>query len=352
MAKYAWKDKISHHSQIGGIETSVLDNGLGRGCRIAWVNTGTPLRYKILIDRGLDILDAFYGAHSLAWLSHSGAVAPVMCSDRQVEWLWTFGGGLVTTCGLSHVGGPEEDEYGTRGLHGRFSNLPAEIEGISQPDPAAGKLDFAITGTVRETRVFGPHLALRRVISGTLGKPIITISDRITNVGNQPTPLMVLYHINFGWPLVDEGADIVYRGAFRSRGLPMDDATFAVGNVKKCRAPQAAHRGGGEGCGFIDPVADRNGLCKAAIVNKGLSLAAVVEFHKKQLPCLANWQHWGPGEYVCALEPGTHFPIGQSRARKEKTLLFLKPGQTYPIDLNICLLTDKKDIADFVAKWG
>ncbi len=27
-------------------------------------------------------------------------------SDKGIEWLRTFGGGLFITCGLSHVGGP------------------------------------------------------------------------------------------------------------------------------------------------------------------------------------------------------------------------------------------------------
>ena len=55
-----WDGKISNHAQVGGIETSVLDNGLGRGTRIAWINTGTGLRYKVVIDRAMDIADAFY----------------------------------------------------------------------------------------------------------------------------------------------------------------------------------------------------------------------------------------------------------------------------------------------------
>jgi hypothetical protein len=65
-----WKNKISNHAQLGGIETSVLDNGAGRGTRIAWINTGTGLRYKIVIDWGMDIADAFYNQYSLAWLSN------------------------------------------------------------------------------------------------------------------------------------------------------------------------------------------------------------------------------------------------------------------------------------------
>ena len=70
-----WKDKISNPAQLGGIETSVLDNGLGRGTRIAWINTGTGLRYKVVIDRAMDIADAFYNQHSLAWINQLGITA-------------------------------------------------------------------------------------------------------------------------------------------------------------------------------------------------------------------------------------------------------------------------------------
>ena len=51
--KIHWQNKVINFTQVGGIETSVLDNGLGKGTRIAWVNTGSGLRYKVVIDRGL-----------------------------------------------------------------------------------------------------------------------------------------------------------------------------------------------------------------------------------------------------------------------------------------------------------
>jgi galactose mutarotase-like enzyme len=279
-------------------------------------------------------------------------MAPVPCSDYELEWLYTFGGGLVTTCGLSHVGGPECDDHGTRGLHGRYSNLPAQIESVIQPDPGSGKLDFSITATILESKVFGPHLRMRRTLSGVLGEPTIKIQDDVTNLGNTPAPHMLLYHINFGWPLVDDGAAVVYRGQFKSRGLPMDDATFAVDDVKQCRLPQESHTAGGEGCGFIDPKADKDGRCAAAIVNRKLNLAATINFRKDQLPCLVNWQHWGPGEYVCALEPGTNFPIGQKAARKAGTLIELEPGQSRRYDVKIKVLSETNDINVFVKQWG
>jgi len=114
LPNHSWTDKISNPAQIGGIETSILDNGAAKGTRIAWINTGTGFRYKVVLDRAMDIMDAFFNQHSLSWLSHGGITYPQPFSNRGIEWLKTFGGGLLTTCGLSHVGGPEADEYGER----------------------------------------------------------------------------------------------------------------------------------------------------------------------------------------------------------------------------------------------
>ena len=107
MTEQPWLEKLSNPAQLGNIETSVLDNGAGRGTRIAWINTGTGLRYKVVIDRAMDIADAFFNQHSLTWLSHMGITNPQPFSNKGMGWIRTFGGGLLTTCGLDHVGGPE-----------------------------------------------------------------------------------------------------------------------------------------------------------------------------------------------------------------------------------------------------
>lgn len=336
-----WKDKLSHPSQFGGIETSVLDNGPGRGTRIAWVNTGTGLRYKVVIDRAMDIADALYNQHSLAWLSHGGVTAPQPLANRGAGWLRTFGGGLLTTCGLTHVGGPETDEYGARGLHGRISNTPAELISIVQPDPAAGQLDMSITGRMLQTQVFGPTLELKRTISGTLGQASITLRDEVINRGNTEAPHMLLYHVNFGWPLVDEGARIDSAGEWQSRGGEQDDRIFRADNdFRTCPAPQEAHRGGGESAAFIQPATDEQGWATGSIHNDTLELSVELRFRPEQLPWLTNWQHWAPGEYVTALEPGTHPPIGQARARADDTLIMLDPGESRAYDLTIKIRTD------------
>ncbi|GAB3894415.1 aldose 1-epimerase family protein [Spirosoma agri] len=347
-----WYNKVGNPAQLGGIETAVLDNGSGRGNRIAWINTGTGLRYKVVIDRGMDIADAFFNQHSLTWLSHSGVTTPEALSDRGIDWLRTFNGGLLTTCGLTHVGGPEQDEFGERGLHGHISNIVAEIESIVQPDPARGKLDMSITGRIRETRVFGPSLELRRTISGTLGQPTIRIHDEVINRANTPAPHMLLYHFNFGWPLVDEGTELIWRGDWQAREGGINSEIFREGyDFRTCPAPLESHTGTGEAVAFIDIVPDHSGLCRAGLHNAQLGLALVMRFRKEQLPWLTNWQHWGKGEYVTGIEPGTHPPIGQAKARKEGSLVFIAPGESRTYDLELELLTDAADINDFVSNY-
>lgn len=342
MPDEGWKHKISHHAQLGGIETSVLDSGLGKGTRIAWVNTGTGLRYKLVLDRAMDITDALYNQFNLVWLSHAGIVRPGRFPDGGIEWLRGFAGGLMTTCGLDHVGGPETDQYGERGLHSRISNIPAEIESILQPDPVNGIMDMSITGRMRQFQVLGENLELKRTISGTLGKSVIKISDEVFNRGNSPAAHMLLYHFNFGWPLVDEGTAINWNGKWYSREEPDKRKIFLEGNdFRSCRAPMDEHAGAGEEAAFIDPEPDQQGICTCGLRNDRIGIELVLKFPKKQLPWLTNWQHWAKGEYVTGLEPGTHPPIGQARARKEGTLIFIEPGESRKYQMELELIQNR-----------
>ena len=343
-----WHHKISNPLQLGGIETSVLDNGMGRGTRIAWINTGTGLRYKLVLDRAMDIADAFYNQHSLAWLSHLGVSAPQPQSHHGIDWIKTFGGGLLVTCGLDHIGGPEQDANGERGLHGSISNMPAEIVSVVQPGTRNGNLHMSITGIIKQSQPLGHRFELKRTISAELGKAHIHIHDEVTNCGNTPVPHMLLYHFNLGWPLVDEGSTILWEGKWTARETGERNKIFKQGNnFHDCTAPLDEHSGGGEEAVFIDVNADSSGTCICGLHNAKLGLALTLKFQKKQLPWLTNWQHFGKGEYVTGLEPGTHPPIGQAAARASLQLLFLEPGETKQYDVELEVLNDATTIREF-----
>lgn len=332
-------DKVANHLQIGGIETAILDNGKAKGTRIAWVNTGSGLRYKVVLDRAMDIADAHFNQYNLSWISHVGVSQPAKTGFYHDNWLDKFGGGLMTTCGLTHVGASEEDEHGYRGLHGDISYEPAEIIAINQPDLSEEKPTMSITGLMKETSSFGKHLELKRTISSVLGQPTIFIEDEITNKSNIEIPHMLMYHCNFGWPLADEGSLIYWKGNWQPRGTASDLYIFNKDtDFRKCLTPVDGNEHfNGEACAFIDTETDDKGRCKSAIINKKLNLAVEVLFNKKALPWLANWLHYKKGEYVIGLEPGTHPPVGQLKAREDQTLIFLKPNETrkYRLEINV-----------------
>lgn len=333
-----YQDKVGNHKQLGGIETSILDNGAGAGVRIAWIDTGSGLRYKVVLDRAMDIAEAVYNDCNLSWIGHIGVVKPQLLANQGLHWLRTFGGGLLTTCGLDHVGGPESDEFGERGIHGQISNLPAEVIAIKQPDVHAGDLSFSISGIIRQAKIFGPCLALKRTISGEIGRASIQIKDEILNEGNQPAPIMLLYHFNFGFPLLDKGCLIQSDGkSFVRSGqefLANPDHLHIVPD------PTSLHDGTGESVIVYDVSTIEKTKASCSLFNPHKKIGVALEWNKNSLPFMSNWQHFARKEYVTGLEPGTHPPIGQSQARKDGTLQFLQAGEKKVVEIELKIIKD------------
>lgn len=339
----AAKSKVINTQQLGGIETSVLDNGPGRGTRIAWVNTGSGLRYKVVLDRGLDIADAFFGAHSLTWQNLGGITPPTRALDRGLDWLWGFYGGMMVTCGPTHVGAPTTRGGEELGLHGRHSNTAATIESIVNPDITSRRTGMSITGTVRTARVFGPNVEMRRTISSELGQSSINICDTVRNLDNKTVPHAWLLHINFGYPLVDAGTEFLYFGKVTPR-LGGEDFFKSAKKYKVVPEPLAIHKGGNEACAFIEPRSDRSKMASVGLHNPKLGLAVEIRFSTKQFPRFVNWQKWGPGgQYVTALEPLHGFMAGT--ADEADWSDSLRPGQARSYQATITVHTAASDIA-------
>lgn len=110
------------------------------------------------------------------------------------------------------VGPPDEREEERLGLHGRISHTPASNVSREERWDEEGCVLLA-RGEVRESRVFGPNLMLRRTVSARLGEPNLRVEDEVENEGFRPEPLMLLYHVNLGWPLLDKTARLLGPGA-------------------------------------------------------------------------------------------------------------------------------------------
>ncbi len=326
MNEKALKSYIGTMDQLARIRTSVLDDGRGRGIRIADVDNGSGLRFTVLLDRGMDIGDASFNGIPVAYQTPVGLVHPSHFESDGFRWLRSFGGGLLAGCGLRNVGSPEAEEGmrvdGPQGLHGRLSNTPAEDVSVLK-GWRNGRYELSVSGMVREVSFFGENLELRRTVSTAMGDNTIAIRDEIRNAGVRSSPLMLLYHINLGYPLLSEASVIEGRVA---RTVPRnDESAGGIGAWSSCQKPSAGYA---EQCfdHEVEPGAD--GMARMTLRNPVSGRAVEVAYRKAELPYFTQWKMMGEQEYVMGLEPANCHPDGQAAEKQNGTLKILEPGGT------------------------
>lgn len=311
--------------QLAGITLGMLADGKGRGLRTADFDNGSGLVFQVLLDRGMDIGRATFKGIPLAYRSPVGPVHPAYYEADGFRWLRSFGGGLLTGCGLTNVGTPQQEEGmqpdGPLGLHGRLSNTPAEQVSV-QEEWVDGAYQLAISGTLRQASVFGENLEVRRTIRTAMGRNTITVSDQVANRGFRPSPLMQLYHINLGFPLLSEHATLEAR-VYSSRPRT-ESARAALADWNRFDPPTANAQ---EFCFYHNIDEDPDGLARITLVNPECGLRLCVGYRTHELPFFTQWKMMGEQEYVLGLEPANCHPDGQARERETKTLRFLDPGQ-------------------------
>jgi hypothetical protein len=161
--------------------------------------------------------------------------------------------------------------------------------------------------------LFGPKLELQTEISTEPGSNTFRIADVVSNRGTQPQEFEMLYHVNFGRPLLEEGSRFL---APVERVTPYNDrAARAVAswNVYPGPAP-----------GFIEqvyllrPIADKDGWTLLLLQNKAADRAASMSYSIKELPYLTIWKNTAAEKdgYVTGLEPGTNYPNPRAIERK------------------------------------
>lgn len=333
-------------SQLAGAKSYELTHGRAKGVRAVDIKTGTGLEFTVLPDRALDIAWACYRGVPLSYISKTGVVSPVYYEPIGLNWLRSFFAGLLTTCGLSNVGGPCEVAdplFGSQqhGLHGRISNIPASNVAVSEKW-RENEFQISVTGRVTQAMFFGENLILERTISTALGSNKILIHDTIENAGFSPQPVMILYHINLGYPLLDETSRFICSSKTITPGNDLSKIHLSKYSTFAPPAPDFR-----EHLFFHQPNADAAGFACAALINDELELGLYIKFNVNQLGRLIQWKMLGESEYVLGIEPANCLPISRREQEKKGDLEFLEPGQIKNIDLEIAILSDKTEIDQF-----
>lgn len=311
---------LCNPQQLYTLRRVTIAEGRAKGTEVIEVCTAGGLQVDILPDAGLDIGQVRWKGTNMTFISKNGYDSPASVRPYETEFVKHFAGGLLYTCGLRSAGGAHRDGDEWHPLHGRYHGLQAEHVCAEVEDNT-----IVIKGTIRETALFGPCLELKRTIRIPVFGSEVTVSDELTNLAHLDEEYTLLYHCNFGWPLVSDKARLE---------LPEDRKTtprtpFAATGLGRETTFDAPAPGEEERVFFHE-----NMERKAAIVNEEIGAKMTISW-SDTLPVLAHWRSMASGDYVCGLEPSNTYIMGRKFERENGTLPVLKPFETVNTQVNI-----------------
>ena len=275
----------------------------------------------MLVDRALDIADCDFKGQAIGWHSPTGFRHPGLHEyegEGGLALARSFSG-LLVTCGLDHILRPgrgagrqlqlSRPQDGAHSLHGRVSTIPARLTGYGETWDGDDCVLWA-EGIVQQSAMFGEDLHLQRRIEADVGGNEIRVRDRVVNHGFPRTPHMFFYHVNVGYPLLDEGSRYL---------APIEDVVWAAHAASAIAAQGVGYRTrAGAARRFREQVwqhelaADAAGeTCRSRWSTTGSASASRSTTRKDQLPCLYQWQNFQAGQYALGIEPSTHHVLGE-----------------------------------------
>lgn len=269
--------KINHLDQICSVKKLCYTQGKAKGLNVYLVNNGV-LQFEIIVDKCMDIGQLYSKGTNISFLSANG-----LCSFNS-EFENIFNGGMLYTCGLDTVGGRKLP------IHGAVHNIPANI--ISCKCDEEG---IEVKGEIYQTSLFGDKFKLIRTISTKANSPTLEISDKITNMGHKEGEYCVLYHTNIGYPMLDEGVEIV--APITSTKARTDYAKSGIKNCLVMDEPQPNN----EECVFYHTIQEGD----IKVINKKLNKVFRMQFDSNKLPHFIEWKSMVSGAYALGIEPAT-----------------------------------------------
>lgn len=335
--------RVGNLAQLGGTRHVILNEGAAKGMAAIDVDTGAGLRFTVLPDRGMDISLCSYKGTNLVFMAPNGEVHPAFYDAAGLGWLHTFFAGLLTTCGLTTLGAPGKDGETDLGLHGRYTTIPARhVQDRSHWDDDRYCIELA--GTTEETRLFDTSLELTRTIRTAIGSRCLTVQDRIRNTGYCTSPCTILYHVNAGFPLLDQSSVLTVTAA---RSEAHDDGSrAAIAEFSRFSAPIPGYQ---EQNFLHQMTTGEDGLAHAAMLNPSLAggLGLALAFDPAQLPYLNEWKMLGQRDYVVGIEPCNAPCANRAVLRQAGLLPLLEPGQTREFSLEFRVLEGPAELQAF-----
>jgi hypothetical protein len=322
------------------VEQKVLRGGKQEGSKIIEIKSADGLTITLSPTRGMNLLKVEGFGVRLGWDSPvKEVVHPAFInleSRNGAGWLEGFNE-MMVRCGYEWTGHPITADGQIYTLHGKAGNTPAsrvEVE-IGEKAP----YEIRIRGLVRESTFKKGDLQTLTELRYTPGSEVFSIHDRLSNHGDYPHDYQIIYHSNFGRPILEEGAQFI---APVRKISPFND--YAKAGLNTWQSYAAPTRDFDEMVFNIEPLADAKGKTLAALVNRFGDKGVAVGFDLGQLPVLTLWKNTDTEKqgYVTGIEPGTSYAYPVTIEREQGRVKRLEPGATAEFDLSYELIHDKR----------
>lgn len=324
--------------------------GRAHGLAAVEVKNG-PMRFVAMADKALDVSQFEWRGENLSFLAKPGLNGRNQFDTNGAEAQRSIMGGLFFTCGFENIGAPVATDgaagrypAGDFPMHGRIRTTPAEHV-CSEARWEGDDYVLEVSGEMRESALFGENLVLRRRIRTTLGSPTLTVEDEVTNEAFRAEPLMWMMHCNIGWPLLDEGAEVI----IPSRAVePRDvDAEADLAHWAEIGAPEANRP---EAVFLHTLAADADGRSFAAVINRTLGLGLVIDFSVREFPYFMEWKSLAAGDYVVGLEPANSSVRGRAWHEARGDLHLIEPQAVERKSLSFTVVEGEAALAGVMAR--
>jgi len=283
------------------------------------------------------------------------------------SWLRVGLGGLFNTAGLVSIGTPEEvdtSQFGFTqrmtaqyGTHGRIALTPASRFTFGEEWDGDRCLVWA-EGLVRQDIAYGENLSVRRRYESELGADFFRMIDVVTNEGWFPTYHQRLYHFNVGFPVVNDGSEVL--AAVTEEPASMHFSTEETPKAERSEQPSwrsaTAPRPGFTHEGYVIGMErDEHGFVNVGVVNRQIrpdlgGFGVYLRYDAGTLPTYIAWRMMREGLYALGMEPATN-PFGNPKDLVAQGFpLVMEPGQERRYELEYGILAGADAIACFESK--
>lgn len=323
------------------LQQQVLHGGKQEGSKVITLSSA-GLTIALSPTRGMNILNVKGSDVRLGWDSPvTEVVNPTyinLDSRNGLGWLDGFNE-MMVRCGFEWTGHPGVDNGTLYTLHGRAGNTPASkvVIEIAEKPP----YEVRIRGLLKENTFKKSNLETWTELRYIPGTQSFSIHDRVTNRADYPRDYEIIYHSNFGKPLLEEGA--VFSAPIKQIS-PFND--YAKAGLKDWATYQGPTKGFDEMVFNILPYADAQGKTLAMLHNRRGDRGVAIGFDTHQLPLLTLWKNTDTERqgYVTGIEPGTNYAYPVKIEREQGRIKQLQPGQSTDFELTYTLLKDAEQV--------